>query len=62
MSPRGPLTARDRALVNAGINLAERDYAMRVARDSTGVIRSKYAQLARKFNRLAMAFRAAVTP
>jgi hypothetical protein len=62
MSPRGPLTMRDRALVSAGINLAERDFAMREARGFTGARRTKYVQLARQFNRLAMAFRQAVTP
>ena len=54
---RGPLTARDRALVGCGINLALRDSVMREARAVDGERRARYVQLARNFNRIAMLFR-----
>ena len=54
---RGPLTPRDRALVGCGINLALRDSVMREARAVDGDRRTRYVQLARNFNRIAMLFR-----
>ena len=54
---RGPLTTRDRALVNAGINLALRDSSMREARALDGERRARYVQYARCFNRIAITFR-----